>query len=40
MSPDTDAHAYALDEPLARTVLGERRHLSAYEVRPYPVVLA
>ncbi|KAI0735818.1 general amidase [Earliella scabrosa] len=32
MSPDTDAHAYALDEPLARTVLGERRHLSAYEL--------
>ena len=34
MSPDTDAHEYALDQPLARTILGERRHLSAYEVRP------
>ena len=33
MSPDTDAHPYALDEPLARTILGERSHLSAYEVK-------
>ncbi len=33
MSPTTDAHEYALDEPLARTIIGERRHLSAYEVR-------
>ncbi|KAI0717519.1 general amidase [Cerioporus squamosus] len=32
MSPETDAHEYALDEPLARTILGERRHLSAYEL--------
>ncbi|KZT09017.1 general amidase [Laetiporus sulphureus 93-53] len=32
MSPDTDAHEYALDEPFARTVVGERRHLSAYEL--------
>ena len=35
MSPATDAHAHALDAPLARTILGEGiRHLSAYEVRP------
>lgn len=33
MSPETDAHEYALDEPLIRTIVGERRHLSAYEVR-------
>lgn len=32
MSPTVDAHAYALDEPFARTVVGERRHLSAYEL--------
>ncbi|KAI0762463.1 amidase signature domain-containing protein [Fomes fomentarius] len=32
MSPTTDAHEYALDEPLARTIIGERRHLSAYEL--------
>ncbi|KAI0641096.1 general amidase [Trametes meyenii] len=32
MSPDTDAHEYALDEPMARTIVGERRHLSAYEL--------
>ncbi|KAI0757556.1 general amidase [Daedaleopsis nitida] len=32
MSPATDAHEYALDEPLARTILGERRHLTAYEL--------
>ena len=40
MSPDTDAHEYALDQPLARTILGERRHLSAYEVRPSCPVLS
>ncbi|OJT12867.1 Acetamidase [Trametes pubescens] len=32
MSPETDAHEYALDEPLIRTIVGERRHLSAYEL--------
>jgi len=32
MSLDTDAHEYALDEPFARTIIGERRHLSAYEL--------
>ncbi|KAI0638878.1 general amidase [Trametes polyzona] len=32
MSPDTDAHKYALDEPMLRTIVGERRHLSAYEL--------
>ncbi|TFK85684.1 general amidase [Polyporus arcularius HHB13444] len=32
MSPVTDAHEYALDQPLARTILGERRHLTAYEL--------
>lgn len=36
MSPETDAHEYALDEPFARTIVGERRHLSAYEVRLLP----
>ncbi|KAF9814802.1 hypothetical protein IEO21_04910 [Rhodonia placenta] len=36
MSPTVDAHAYALDEPFARTVVGERRHLSAYEARTIP----
>lgn len=38
MSPTVDAHAYALDEPFARTVVGERRHLSAYEARTIPRV--
>ena len=33
MSPTTDAHEYALDEPLAKTIIGEPKHLSAYEVR-------
>ncbi|KAH9949475.1 general amidase [Amylocystis lapponica] len=32
MSPTTDKHEYALDEPFARTIVGERRHLSAYEL--------
>ncbi|CCM03702.1 uncharacterized protein FIBRA_05848 [Fibroporia radiculosa] len=32
MSPTTDAHEYALDEPFARTIVGERRHLSAFEL--------
>ena len=32
MSPATDAHDYALDEPMQVTIVGERRHLSAYEV--------
>ncbi|PCH33164.1 general amidase [Wolfiporia cocos MD-104 SS10] len=32
MSPETDAHKYALDEPFARTIVGERRHLSVYEL--------
>ncbi|KZT68822.1 amidase [Daedalea quercina L-15889] len=32
MSPDTDAHEYALDEPFARAIVGERRHLNAYEL--------
>ncbi|KAH9891213.1 general amidase [Cubamyces lactineus] len=32
MSPDTDSHQYALDEPMARTIVGERRHLTAYEL--------
>ncbi|KAI0761173.1 general amidase [Trametes elegans] len=32
MSPDTDAHAYALDEPMEHAIVGERRHLSAYEL--------
>ncbi|TFY53149.1 hypothetical protein EVJ58_g9615 [Rhodofomes roseus] len=32
MSPETDAHEYALDEPFARTIVGERRHLSVYEL--------
>lgn len=33
MSPETDAHEYALDAPLMRTIIGERKHLTAYEVR-------
>ena len=36
MSPTTDAHEYALDEPLAKSIIGEIRHLSAYEVRLHP----
>ncbi|KAH9850566.1 general amidase [Lenzites betulinus] len=32
MSPDTDAHEYALDEPLLQTFVSERKHLSAYEL--------
>ncbi|TBU30787.1 general amidase [Dichomitus squalens] len=32
MSQTTDAHKYALDEPLAKSILGETRHLSAYEL--------
>ncbi len=36
MSPTTDAHKYALDEPLAKTIIGESKHLSAYEVRHRP----
>ena len=36
MSPTTDAHEYALDEPLAKSIIGEIRHLSAYEVRLRP----
>ncbi|KAH9939021.1 general amidase [Epithele typhae] len=33
MSPSTDAHEYALDAPMARSILGENiRHLSAYEL--------
>ena len=35
MSPDTDAHEYALDEPFAKTIIGKPvRHITAYEVRP------
>ncbi|KAL6301007.1 general amidase [Sparassis latifolia] len=32
MSPATDAHKYALDEPMARTIVGERRHVNAWEL--------
>lgn len=33
MSPDTEAHEYALDEPFARTILDKPiRHISAWEV--------
>ncbi|KAI0358840.1 general amidase [Trametes cingulata] len=32
MSPETDAHEYALDEPMQHTIIGERRHLTAYEL--------
>ncbi|PIL30761.1 hypothetical protein GSI_06929 [Ganoderma sinense ZZ0214-1] len=32
MSPTTDAHEFALDEPLAKTIIGEPKHLSAYEL--------
>ncbi|OSD05700.1 general amidase [Trametes coccinea BRFM310] len=32
MSPDTDAHEYALDEPMQVTIVGERRQLTAYEL--------
>ncbi|KAI0932940.1 hypothetical protein AcW1_000094 [Taiwanofungus camphoratus] len=32
MRPADDAHEYALDEPFCRTIVGERRHLTAYEL--------
>ncbi|KAI9065795.1 general amidase [Trametes sanguinea] len=32
MSPATDAHEYALDEPMQVTIVGERRQLTAYEL--------
>ncbi|KAI0727609.1 general amidase [Fomitopsis betulina] len=32
MSPETGAHDYTLEEPFARTIVGQRRHLSAYEL--------
>lgn len=36
MSPETGAHDYTLEEPFARTIVGQRRHLSAYEVCVLP----
>ncbi|OCH94227.1 general amidase [Obba rivulosa] len=32
MSPDTDAHEYALDAPFAKVIVGTPRHLSAWEL--------
>lgn len=32
MSPTTDAHENALDEPLVKSLVGPEKHLSTYEV--------
>lgn len=33
MSPTTDSHEMALDEPLVKSLVGEQHHHTAHEVR-------